>query len=134
MMSNDRAENMKTVLDLYMATRSLFPDIAEIADSIHARTWGEPKPERAHAWFESLANALNNDMKKGVSAGHHMKLLSFLSQALHDGSSETKNCIDVAFVENLFWQVPGTQAAPYWEKLPASLKALYMEFHRRAPL
>lgn len=125
---------MKTVLDLYNAARDLFPEITEIADRIHEKTWGEPSPEFSYSWFESLANALNNDMNKGVSAGQHMKLFSFFSQALHDCSPEIKNCIDVAFVENLFWQVPGNKAAPYWENLPVSLKELYIGFHSRAPL
>ncbi|MBV2132872.1 hypothetical protein KRX52_08675 [Pseudomonas sp. MAP12] len=125
---------MKTVLDLYNATRDRFPEITEIADRIHAKTWGEPSPEFSYSWFESLANALNNDMNKCVSADHHIELLLFLSQALHGCSTEIKNCIDVAFVENLFWQVPGSKAATYWENLPASLKELYIGFHKRAPL
>jgi len=125
---------METVVDLYNVVRDRYPEITEAADRVHVKMWGELDPEFAYSWFESLANALNGDMNKGINASNHMKLFSFFNQALQGCSPEIKNCIDVAFVENLFWQVPSAKAEPYWAKLPASLKELYMRFHNRAPL
>ncbi|MGG2399608.1 hypothetical protein ACJRW5_21930 [Pseudomonas sp. SH1-B] len=125
---------METVIDLYNAVRERFPDICEAADSVHAKTWGETSSASAYSWFESLANALNNRMNKGLNASGYMKVFSFLSQAVQTCGPEIRNCIDVAFVENLFWKVPGDKAEPYWEKLPASLKELYVGFHNREPL
>ncbi|MDF3197029.1 hypothetical protein [Pseudomonas sp. 1928-m] len=125
---------METIVDLYNVVRDRYPEITEAADRVHVKMWGELDPEFAYSWFESLANALNGDMNKGINASNHMKLFSFFNQALQGCSPEIKNCIDVAFVENLFWQVPSAKAEPYWAKLPASLKELYMGFHNRAPL
>jgi hypothetical protein len=125
---------MESVVDLYNAVRDRYPEITETADRIHVNMWGELDPEFAYSWFESLANALNSDMHKGINASNHMKLFSFLNQTLQGSGPEIKNCIDVAFVENLFWQVPSDKSEPYWAKLPASLKELYIGFHGRAPL
>ena len=125
---------MDTIADLYRVVRERYPEITVAADRIHGRTWGEPAPEFAYSWFESLANALNGEMNKGVDPGKYIKLFSLFSQTLQGCSPEVKECIDVAFVENLFWQVPGDKAEPYWAKLPASLKALYTGFHGRPPL
>ena len=125
---------MKTVVDLYNVVRDRFPEITEVTDRVHVKTWGEPEPEFAYSWFGSLANALNNDMNKGSDAKKYMTLFSFFNHTLQDCDPEIKNCIDVSFVENLFWQVPGNKAEPYWLKLPASLKELYIGFHSRAPL
>lgn len=125
---------METVVDLYNVVRDRFPEITEVADRVHVKTWGEPDPEFAYSWFGSLANSLNNEMNKDIDARNHMKLFSYLNQTLQTCSPEIKNCIDVSFVENLFWQVPRNKAEPYWLKLPASLKELYIGFHKRAPL
>jgi hypothetical protein len=125
---------METVVDLYNVPRNRFPEITEAADRIHKGTFGEPSPEFSYSWFENLANALNKDMNKGVSPSKHMKLFSFMNQALFTCGPEIKNCIDVAFVENLFWQVPSEKAEQYWAKLPPALKELYIGFHGRAPL
>ena len=129
-----RAQSMETVVDLYNVARNRFPEITEAADTIHKGTFGEPSPEFSYSWFENLANALNKDMNKGVSPSKHMKLFSFMNQALFTCGPEIKNCIDVAFVENLFWQVPSEKAEQYWAKLPPALKELYIGFHGRAPL
>jgi hypothetical protein len=125
---------METVVDLYNVTRNRFPEITKAADKIHEQTFGLPGPDFSYSWFENLANALNKDMNNGISASKHMKLFSFINQALHDCGPEIKNCIDVAFVENLFWQVPSEKAEQYWAKLPTALKELYVGFHGRAPL
>jgi hypothetical protein len=125
---------METGVDLYNAVRDRYPEISEAADRAHAKTWGEPDPEFAYSWFESLANTLNSSMNKDINANSYMKLFSFFNQTLQGCAPEIKNCIDVAFVENLFWQVPSNKAEPYWAKLPASLKELYIGFHNRTPL
>ncbi|MEA3299185.1 MAG: hypothetical protein U9R22_03100 [Pseudomonadota bacterium] len=125
---------MDAISDLYRVVRERYPEITVAADRVHGRTWGEPAPEFAYSWFESLANALNGEMNKGVDPGKYLKLFSFFSHALQGCSPEVKECIDVSFVENLFWRVPGDKAEPYWARLPASLKALYTGFHGRAPV
>ncbi|MDD0844294.1 DUF7674 family protein [Pseudomonas sp. Gutcm_11s] len=124
---------METIAALCEVVRSAFPDIAAKADREYLAYWGEPFPEYEYSWFQSLANALNAQMKKAVAPANHLPLFTLISDALGDCSAEVRNCIDVSFVENLFWQVPADRAEGYWQQLPAPLKQLYLGFHRRAP-
>ena len=125
---------METVLDLYNAVRDRFPEITAKADREHIKYWGELDPEFAYSWFESLANALNEEMSIEADCRAHEELLAFISRTLQGCSKEMHTCIDVSFVENLFWRVPGFKAEPYWRVLPEPLKVLYLGFHSRAPL
>jgi len=122
------------VLEMYNKARDRFPEVTGLADKEHLRNWGEPDPEFAYSWFESLANAINKQMVKGTSPQEYTGVFQFLSSEYSEGDSEARNCIDVAFTENLFWQVSPEQAAPYWSMLPANLKDLYIGFHRKPPL
>jgi hypothetical protein len=72
-------------------------------------------------------------MSRGIDAKAHDALLAFLVREL-DSSAEVFKCLDVAFVENLFWQVPARKCEPYWERLPARFKALHLAFHGRSPV
>ena len=119
--------------DLKAQVHEKFPQIASAADRRHARYWGDYPPEGAYSWFESLANALNDEMRDRVPAAVHLPLMRHLEGTL-DGSKEIHRCMDVAFVENLFWQVGGERAAPYWEVMPKRLRELYLGFHSRPPV
>lgn len=122
------------VLDLYYETREKFPEITEKADREHIRNWGDIDPEFAYSWFESLANALNKEMSREISPQNYLGVFWYLSASFCNGDKEVRNCIDVAFTENLFWRVTVVQAEPYWELLPSNLKDLYVNFHYRTPL
>ncbi len=123
-----------SVLEFYNVTRDKYPDVTEKADKEHVRIWGDLDPEFAYSWFESLANALNKEMTEGVDPEKYRDLLEFISAQFQTGDEEVKNCIDVAFTENLFWEVPSIKAKAYWELLPENLKELYVNFHWREPL
>jgi hypothetical protein len=125
--------SMEAVLDLYGTVREKFPAICEKADKIHVRQWGELDPEFAYSWFESLANALNGEMSNQVDYSVHEPLFRYISSVFPGAGESVRKCIDVAFVENLFWQVPSAKCALYWELLPATLRGLYLDFHRREP-
>lgn len=123
---------MKTMLDLYSQVRKRFPKLASKADDEFSRLRYHFKP--SCLWFESLAQALNIEMGKGVPAQDYEPLFSFFASALASGEKEIKKCIDVSFVENLFWQVPSApQIHAYWQKMPPSLQALYIAFHGIEP-
>ena len=94
-----------------------FPLISQAADRRHEKHWGDLLPDDAYMGFESLANALNDERRGGMPAAVHRPLLGHLEDAL-GRSDEVDRCIDVAFVEKLFWQVGGERAAPYWESMP----------------
>lgn len=122
------------VLDFYSKTRSEFPGITEKADEIHIGIWGEIDPEFAYSWFESLAIALNGEMMQDVDANRYKELFFHISSNFNAGDKEVRNCIDVAFTENLFWRVPAMKAVPYWAIVPEELRKLYVSFHRREPV
>jgi hypothetical protein len=103
------------------------------ADRRHAEYHHDPEDEQAYLWFEGLAEVLNNAMRDGVDAGDHGPLLQFLDGQFTSGGPGVRDCLDVAFVENLFWEVPAALAAPHWHRLPEGLKSLYLGFHGRAP-
>jgi hypothetical protein len=124
---------MDTVLDLYDALRSAMPGAFDDADRLHMQNLGSLSPEYTYSWFESLAAALNQGMARQDRMDRYSGVVAFMAGALKTASAEVRNCIDVAFVENLFWQVPAAKASGYWAQLPQPLRELYLAFHGRAP-
>lgn len=125
---------MDTVLDLYRGVRERFPSIASSADRFHQNRWGDTLDVGVeYAWFEALADALNDEMRREVPYASHEPLFEFIAGAFSQGSETVQKCIDVSFVENLFWQIPSLKCEPYWKRLPPKLRSLYTEFHRRDP-
>lgn len=126
-----------TTLDFYRQTRALFADLAELADKEYLEYWGNSPEEEeevaAYSWFESVANALNRKMRHGLFVTETAAFFSYVSVVLSQCSEEVANCIDVAFVENLFWRVPPDKASPYWAVLPPALQTLYLGFHSGRP-
>lgn len=122
------------ILEFYNETREKFPLITEKADREHIRIWDDLDPELAYLWFESLAKALNSEMSSEVSPIKYKGLFLYMSATFNDGDKEVRNCIDVAFTENLFWKISSVKAQPFWELLPSNLKDLYVNFHHRNPL
>lgn len=123
---------MKTMHDLYAQVRERFPELASKADDEFTRLGFEVEP--SFLWFDSLAQALNIEMGKGVPAQDYESLFSFFASALASGESEVRECIDVSFVENLFWKVPSEpQIRAYWQRMPSSLQLLYIAFHGAEP-
>jgi hypothetical protein len=118
------------------AIKEQFPTISAKADIEYVRQWGSFTGSEyySYSWFEALANAINSEMRKGVEASQFKDLLSDISRNFETGDEDVKKCIDVAFVENLFWQVGPQKARPYWEMLSDVLKRLYVDFHARPPL
>ncbi len=122
-----------TVLDLYSEVRKRFPEIAQKADEEHMRVWDEIDPDFAYSWFESISNALNSEMQKGVDANKYKELFEYFKSQYLLGDDKVKDCIDVSFTENLFWDVKPEKAKSYWVIFPDLLKELYVKFHRHTP-
>ncbi|MBU2709400.1 hypothetical protein KCM76_25640 [Zooshikella marina] len=121
--------------EFYISVKDNFPDISEKADKLYDDYWNRyvEMEFSEYSWFEFLANALNSEMQKGVDVSNYIELFEYVRHSYMIGDVDVKNTVDVAFVENLFWQVPKEKAEPYWEKFPEILKKLYINFHRRAP-
>ncbi|MBQ4880415.1 hypothetical protein J8M21_24760 [Pseudoalteromonas luteoviolacea] len=118
-----------TVLDMYFDFRCRFSEVTQKADQAHLKLWGDLDPEYAHSWFESVAKAINIEMNKGASSAHYVDVFKYFETQYKCGIDEVKDCIDVSFTENLFWQVSAVNAQGYWQVLPELLKTLYIDFH-----
>jgi len=125
---------MDTILEMYYKFREDFPELTEKTDREHTRLWGEVDPEFCYSWFGSLANTLNHEMSKEVEAIKYKNVFEFIRHEFHSGSDEIKNCIDVSFTENLFWQIKPEHALSYWQIFPEVLKELYVNFHGHSPV
>lgn len=122
-----------TVYAFYEAIHQHFPQISQRADQLFADDWGEFEPAASYIWFEKLAYAVNGEMRRSVAPGAYEELFGYIDSVLESASDEVFTCIDVAFTENLFWQVPEMAALPYWQGLPSSLRRLYLGFHSKPP-
>ena len=116
--------------------KDTYPDISAKADRDYRLQWGEYFDEEyySYTWFESLSNALNDEMKRGIEATLYSDLFRLISDNYIDGDDVVRECIDVAFVENLFWKVKKENVVYYWAALPINLKELYVGFHGKNPL
>lgn len=85
-------------------------------------------------WFESLAKAINTEMEQGAEVSKVGALLRLLDGSLAAGTEELRGCVDVAFMENLFWQVASRKAEPYWAVTPDRLKKFYVAFFGYTPV
>lgn len=125
---------MHSVVEFYQAIHHKFPDISKKTDLLFMNDWGKFLPEYAYSWFEKLAYALNSEMNNRVSFLVYKPLFYFFNAILQNANDEINTCIDVAFTENLFWQLPEDKSGQYWIDLPESIKCLYLAFHGRPPI
>jgi len=122
---------METCASFFDSVHETFPILAAEADRLRLAQWGcAPDNESSYfVWFESVARAINSDMRQGVRLAECTAFFESVRRVFHLAEDKVKECIDVAFVENLFWQVPPLAAGPYWKALPPVLKELHLTFH-----
>ena len=123
-----------TLPELYNSVRERFPTISQKADGLHVQLWGPPEAGSPYVWSESLANAINLEMATEVDPADYKALLNFLDGALASGSAELRDCLDVSFMENLFWRVACVKARPYWEVTPKRLREFHVALHGKGPV
>jgi len=123
---------MDPILQFYHETRERFPALVAETDRKHQATCGVDDIY-PYLWFEALANVLNATMRKGTGLDVAGKVFDDMRHRFATGGAEVRNCIDVAFVENLFDSVRPDDAQAYWARLPDLLKHLYLGFHARPP-
>ena len=123
---------MDPIVQLYRDTRERFPTIVEATDRKHLETW-ELNDEDAYMWFHSLADTLNAQMRTDANLNVAGAIFDYMRHRFATGGAEVRNCIDVAFVENLFWRVSPAHAEAYWARMPDLLKSLYLGFHASPP-
>ena len=125
---------MDSILHFYIQTRERIPSIVEKTNKEHLRAgWDLEDDEHAYMWFHSLADMLNEEMRKQMSVEVAGIVFDFMSDQFLIGTADVRNCIDVSFVENLFWEVPPQKARIYWLRMPDLLRKLYLGFHSKPP-
>jgi hypothetical protein len=125
---------METVRELFDVVRSRFPQLTEKTDRMHMQRYIDDEFELDFLWFECLADVLNAEMTAQVPYENYASLFEFLDNQVADGKPKIYECVDVAIVENMFFDVKGPHAKPYWDRFPKRLKELYLRFHGRPPL
>jgi hypothetical protein len=128
----ERGRLMDPIVQFYCETRNRFPNILAETDKVHLQTW-DMDDEWAYMWFHSLADMLNANMRKKARLEDAGSIFDYMRDRFMIGFGEVRNCIDVSFVENLFWQVSPDRASPYWARMPDLLKELYLGFHSKPP-
>lgn len=115
----------KEIKAFIQVIRSGLPETANWADALlHERGW-ELEDVEDYLWVEALADVTNQSI-------HQRDERSFLGQVelvarQYDGGSKPmRNCIDVAYVENLMWNLPDHDKKWAWSRLPENLKKLYV--------
>ena len=122
-------EEMK---NFYEVTITKFPLDSNTADKVYINRGFEKKDEAYHVWFEAFAEVTNMYMKKRQTA-NVLKHFEFFMYHSKNGTEVIKNCIDVSYVENLFWEINSETSKYYWSLLPKKLQELYFAFHHGMP-
>ena len=99
-----------------------FPEEAKVVDAQM-----EYFDEDAYdTWLERFVDTTNEAMAKRdepVVQAH----LSFVSQQLAATDEEGRRAIDVAYIENLMWNLDPEAKRWAWPRIPANLKQLYID-------
>jgi hypothetical protein len=105
------------------AIRKAWPEEAALIDAdLHVCGY-ENAP---HAWIERFSQFTTDAIGRGefATASRQLELLSQLAAA---GGETTTQCIDVAYLESLMWDVKDSKMKrESWRLMPDNLRALYV--------
>jgi len=117
-----------SVEQMYRDFRGHFPDIAVATDTKHQESvFYDDDQDFQPSWFETLAHELSDRMSVPDQREEIAAVFEYMDQRFRTGNDEIKNCIDVWFVENLFYSVPRQVSRLVWPMLPKNLQKLYMD-------
>lgn len=112
------------------------PSVAKMKEAIAARFPQEAEASDARmeffdedayeTWLERFCDTTNAAMARRdeVRVDEH---LSFVSQQLAKGDEEMRQALDVAYVENLMWNLDTDAKRWAWPRIPSNLKKLYID-------
>lgn len=104
--------------------RSAWPDEATLIDADLLARGFEGSP---FEWVERFSQLTTNAIGRGEfsTASRQLTLLACLLAA---GDEATAQCIDVAYVESLMWDVKDPKMKREgWKLIPENLRALYLQ-------
>ena len=128
----EQMNKQKEMKNFYKLVTSEFTLDAKQADKVY-RELGFDKEDKAYyIWFECFAEVTNMLMKEN-DKDNVLKHFSFFTSYLNNGTDVIKNCIDVSYIENLFWKVDKETSELFWPLLPKQMQELYIDFHGLKP-
>ena len=113
-----------TSLGIVELVRSAFPEDAALADGLLLRDGFD---ENAHfIWLEHFSQLTTDAIKRleFTKVNQHLNLFSHI---VAGGDEPTVQCIDVAYVESLMWDIKDDKLKREgWKLIPANLRTLYV--------
>ena len=111
------------VRKLIQRIRELFPLEAEKTDSWLRERYWDPA-EATFSWVEAFADRTSEAVaqKEAKTVLAHTE---FMSQEYRSGSPEVRNVIDVAYAENLMWDLDVSFRVWAWPHISAQVRELY---------
>ena len=103
--------------------RDAFPVAAARTDEWMRDRWEEPD-EAPHIWVEAFADQTNEAALSGdwpVIREH----TEFMADAYRTGSSSVRSLVDVAYAENLMWNVEDAAKVIAWPHVAIEVRELY---------
>lgn len=125
----NKQEEMKS---FYQLVREKFKSDAEQAEKIYEGKGWEKEDEAYFIWFECFADVTNTMMRR-YNENDVKNHFSFFLFHFESGTNIIKECVDVSYVENLFWELDKKTCKHFWPLLPKKMQVLYLKFHGRKP-
>jgi len=114
---------------LVEAIRAAFPEDAAWVDK-QVQAQGFERTEASYIWVERFSQCTTNYLKAPdqSKAGSHLGLISaLLGIAQRTNDSAMVRCIDVAYSENLMFDMNEERKKQCWPLIPQNLKTLYVD-------
>ncbi len=115
-------ESRPSVAKIKKAVAAQFPAEAAVVDAEMAHY----DDDAYESWLERFCDTTNDAMARrdeSLVDAH----LSFLSRQLAETDEEGRTAIDVAYAENLMWNLDVEGKRWAWPRIPANLQQLYID-------
>lgn len=118
-------ENEKQVV---RRIRQRFPEEARRTDEWHMeRGWDEPELDEApHLWVEAFADR-TTEAARVANWSVVNEHTQFMAAEYRDGSDAVKRLVDVAYAENLMWNLEDSAKFAAWPYVDKVVRDLYAE-------
>ena len=104
--------------------RRRFPDEARRTDAwMMERAWDDPA-EAPHMWVEAFADR-TTEAARAADWGRVQKHTEFLATEFRAGSGRVKSLVDVAYAENLMWDLEDGKKIAAWSYIAREVRELY---------
>ena len=112
--------------DVVRRIRQRFPDAAMRTDEWHMeRGWERTELDEApHLWVETFADR-TTEAAREANWGAVVDHTEFMAAEYRSGPDEVKKLVDVAYAENLMWDLEDSVKVVAWPRVDAVVRDLY---------